>query len=107
MVAEMPAVAVKAANRAVDAVVADAVSKMNEEATLVAEEQRKLERKLAREAAKAAQIAALPWQQAKVRAEETMVSYLSQGRDLANAVTHLKLMAPKLSNAVTHLKLMA
>lgn len=97
MVSEIPAVAMKAANRAIDNVIAGAVYRMNQEATIVAEEQAKLERKLQGEAAKAAQIAALPWQQAKIRASESMVSYLSQGRDLANAVTQLKLMAPELS----------
>lgn len=97
LVAEMPGIAVKAANRAVDSVVYEAVQKMNKEATTVAEAQQALEKKLAREAAKNAQIAALPWQQARLRAQQTMVSYLSQARDLANAVTHLKLQAPKLN----------
>lgn len=97
MVAEMPAVALKAAGRAVDSVVAAAVQRMNQEATAVAAEQEKLEIKLARKAAKDAQIAALPWQQAKMRAGQTMVSYASQARDLANAAGHLKLQAPKLS----------
>jgi len=97
LVSEMPAIAVKAAGRAVDAVVQGAIFRMNQEATIVAEEQLKLERKLAREAAKDAQIAALPWQQAKMRSEQTMVSYLSQARDLANAVTQLRLQAPVLS----------
>lgn len=97
MVAEMPGIAVKAANRALDIVIHGAIQKMNGEATTVAKAQRELEKKLAREAAKDAQIAALPWQQAKIRSQQTMVSYLSQARDLANAVTHLKLQAPKLS----------
>jgi len=98
MVAEMPAVALRAAGRAVDSVVAAAIHRMDQDATAVAEEQKAVEKKLAREAAKAAQIAALPWQQAKMRAGQTMVSYLSQGRDLANAVTQLKLQAPQLAN---------
>jgi len=97
MVAEMPGVAVKAAHRAVDAVVYEAIQDMNMEASKVADAQRKLEKKLAREAAKNAQVAALPWQQAKMRAQQTMVSYLSQARDLANAIGPLKLQAPKLS----------
>jgi len=97
MVAEMPSVALKAAGRAIDSVVAGAVFRMNQEATVVAAEQKKLEIRLAREAAKDAQIAALPWQQAKMRASQTMISYLSQARDLANAVTQLKLQAPKLA----------
>jgi hypothetical protein len=97
MVAEMPAIAVKAANRAVDSVVHAAIQSMNKEASKVAEAQRLLERKLAREAAKNSQIAAEPFQQAKIRAQQTMVSYLSQARDLANAITHLKLQAPKLN----------
>merc|ERR1711924_148150 len=62
-------------------------------------EQKKLELKLQGEAAKAAQIAALPWQQAKMRSQETMVSYVTQARDLANAVTHLKLIAPEFVQA--------
>lgn len=97
LVSEMPAIAVKAANRAVDAVVFAAIQRMNKEASKVAEAQRALEKKLAREAAKDAQLAAEPWQQARLRAQQTMVSYLSQARDLANAVTHLKLQAPKLN----------
>lgn len=97
MVAEMPAVALKAAHRAIEDTVNAAMLRMDEEATIVAKEQAKLERKLQGDAAKAAQVAALPWQQAKVRAGETMISYLAQARDLANAVTHLKLMAPELS----------
>lgn len=102
LVLEMPAVALRAGERAVDSVVAGAIHRMNEEATIVAEEQKKIELKLQAEASKAAQIAALPWQQAKIRAGQTMISYASQARDLANAVTHLKNQAPVLSKqAVT------
>jgi len=97
MVAEMPGVALKAAGRAIDAVVKAAVLRMDQDATDTVNEQKRLERRLAREASKAAQLAALPWQQAKLRASQEMVSYLSQGRDLANAVTELKLQSPKLA----------
>lgn len=97
MVSEMPHIAQKAAERAVDDAVHGAIDKMDMEAAMVAEAQRKAEKKLAQEAAKAAELAALPWQQAKLRAGQTMISYVSQGRDLTNAASQLKLQAPDLS----------
>lgn len=97
LVAEMPGIARQAANRAIDAAVNEAIERMNVEATHVAVEQEMIEKKLAKEAAQAAQLAALPWQQAKIRSAQTMISYVSQARDLANAVTHLRLKAPQLS----------
>jgi len=97
MVAEMPAVAMQAAGRAIQKVVDGSIHRMDEEATAVAKQQALVERKLSRDAAKSAQLAALPWQQAKMRAGQEMISYASQGRALANAVTELKLQAPKLA----------
>jgi hypothetical protein len=97
LVAQIPQIADQAAKRAIGDTIGNAIQRMNMEATLVAEEQKRIEMQLAKDAAKAAQIAALPWQQAKVRASQTMISYASQARDLANAVTHLKLKAPGLS----------
>jgi hypothetical protein len=97
MVADMPALALRAAARAIDGTVQGAIHRMDAEAVMVAEKQKAIEAKLGEDAAKAAQIAALPWQQAKLRAGQTMISYVSQARDLANAVTQLKLQAPKMS----------
>jgi hypothetical protein len=97
LVASIPYIADQAAKRAIGDTMNNAIQRMDMEATLVAEEQKKIEMLLAKQAAKAAEIAALPWQQAKMRASQTMISYASQARDLANAVTHLKLKAPDLS----------
>jgi hypothetical protein len=97
LVSEMPQIALQAAQRAINEAVAGAVGKMNIEATKVAKKQAEIEKKLQKKAAEAAQVAALPWQQAKMRSSQTMVSYMSQARDLANAVTQLRLKAPTLS----------
>jgi len=94
LVAEMPALAAKFVDKAVNDAVSEEVGKMSEEATLVAQEQARIEKALAKKAAKEAQLAALPFQQAKIRAGQTMVDYLANARDLAQAVTELKNKAP-------------
>lgn len=97
LVAHIPQIADQAAKRGIGDTIENAIQRMNMEATLVAEEQKRIEMLLAKDASKAAQLAALPWQQAKIRASQTMISYASQARDLANAVTQLKLKAPGIS----------
>lgn len=96
LVAEMPALAAQFVDKAVNDAVDEAVEKMNVEATLVVEEQARIEKALAKKATKEAQLAAMPFQQAKLRAGQTMVDYIAQGRDLAQAVTELKNKAPVL-----------
>lgn len=97
LVQEMPSIARKAAERAVDDAIHGAIERMDMEAALVAKAQAEAEKKLAQQAAKAAELAALPWQQAKLRAGQTMISYISQGRDLTNAAAQLKLNAPEIA----------
>mmetsp|Transcript_95466 Transcript_95466/g.275645 ORF Transcript_95466/g.275645 Transcript_95466/m.275645 type:complete len:345 (+) Transcript_95466:110-1144(+) len=90
LVGMIPEVARKAAQRAVRDVEQQARERMNLEvadtvAAVVTEEQRRKEM-----AADAAQKAALPFQKAKLRATQTMWSYVIKGRELAAAVTELK-----------------
>lgn len=90
MVADLPNVAQKAVYRAVSDAVSSAVARMNAEATEVVKAQRLAEANAEHLAAENAQAEALPFQQGKLRAGQSMVSYVVNARDLANAVTYLK-----------------
>jgi len=104
MVADLHNVAQKAVYRAVSDAVSSAVTRMNAEASEVVKAQRQAEADAEKLAAKNAQVEALPFQQAKLRAGQAMVSYVVNARDLANAVGHLKPKAMEIAGQAAHLQ---
>lgn len=89
-VKEIPIVAEKASKRAISDVLTATIASMNQEACDAAKAAKAVEDQMMKNAATGAQKAALPFQQAKVRAGQTVVSYLTKAQSLGNAAVQLK-----------------
>jgi len=98
MLHQIPIIAQKAAKDAVADVVKEAIEKMNIEVNKTAEKALKIEEEGFKKAAERAQEEAEPFQQSKLRAEQTSVEYASRARELAIAVTPLKSKAMEIAN---------
>lgn len=99
LVGMIPDVARRAAERAVRDVEEEARQRMNAEVAETLTTQALEERRLKEMAADEAQAAALPFQSAKLRATQTMWSYVAKGRELALAVAELKNKAIEIAQA--------
>lgn len=97
LVDEIPVVIKKNEEKAVGDTVKAAIARMNVEAGKVVEAANAKEAAAAKAAANNAQAEALPFQQAKLRAGQTMVSYLSQARELAIVCNELQKKAFEIS----------
>lgn len=93
---EIKPIAMAAAKRAVKEVVAKAVEELNAEAGKVRDEALAQRRAAMITAAKEAQKEALPYQQAKLKAEKNMLEYLNDANMNTEAVKELKLEAMNL-----------
>lgn len=89
-IAEIPEIAAAAARRAVADVSATVITDLEADARETADEAAAAQRQEAAEASKAAAAAALPFQQAKLRAQQSIWSYATKARELATAVIPLK-----------------
>merc|ERR1719156_263834 len=98
MIHQIPVIALQAAKDAVADVVKKAIEKMNIEVNKTAEKALKIEEEGFKKAAEGAQEEAKPFQQSKLRAEQTSVEYASRARELAIAVTPLKSKAMEIAN---------
>jgi len=95
---QIPIIAQKAAKDAVAEVVKEAIEKMNIEVNKTAEEALKIQEEGYDAAGERAQEEALPFQQAKLRSEQTAVEYAARARELAKAVIPLKGKAMEIAN---------
>lgn len=93
----IPVEAEKAAQQAMNDVVAVAFKDMNDDVKQTVLFSKGLDASAGAAAAQAAQVAALPFQQAKLRSVQTMYSYATQAQELATAVKELKLKALKIA----------
>jgi len=89
-VKQIPVVAEKSSARAIHDVLAATLASMSQEACDAAKAAKAVEEQMMRNAATGAQKAALPFQQAKVRAGQSVVSYLTKAQSLGNAAVALK-----------------
>lgn len=99
MKVQLPIVAKEAREEAVKEVIAKAIAKMNVEANHTAEAALAAQKKALEAAAQRAQDEALPFQQSKVRSEQTAVEYAVRARELAKAVIPLKAKAMEVAES--------
>lgn len=99
MIHQIPIIAMKAAKDAVADVVKKAIEKMNIEVNKTAEKALEIEKEGFEKAAEKAQEEALPFQQSKLRAEQTSVEYAVRARELAHAVIPLKAKSMEIANS--------
>jgi len=98
MLHQIPIIAMKAAKDAVADVVKKAIEKMNIEVNKTAEKALKIEKEGFEKSALEAQEEALPFQQSKMRAEQTAVEFAVRARELAHAVIPLKAKSMEIAN---------
>jgi len=98
LVDEMPSRVERSVQQAVEEVKASAIAQMNAEVKQTIDYATSIDTNAQDFAANAAQEAAYPFQQAKLRAGQAMYSYAYQARELANAVTQLKKKSIEIAN---------
>lgn len=97
VVDSIPKIAHAAAVKATNDVEMGITAELEKEVTATALKAKEAERLERLEAAKESQRVAMPFQQAKLRAEQSIVSYAARARELATAVIHLKGKALKIA----------
>jgi len=95
---QIPIIAQRAAKDAVKEVVKEAIEKMNIEVNITAEKALKIEQEGFEKAAERAEEEAKPFQQSKLRSQQTAIDYAARARELAMAVIPLKAKAVEVSN---------